>query len=484
MKVSLILCPQWDATLPALPLALLAALLRTHGHEVGLFDMNKELSLRDQAAPNPIARQSPTLDTAWTDRDLAEDHIIPAYRDYLESFVSRVLAGGVRVVGFSTNFSNSVMSLHVAALLKKREPEVLVVFGGSACSKFPDCLSHLKTGAVDAVFFGEADHSLPSFVDRLEASGQARAEPGVLLRQDPSTWKDEMGPSPDLDRLPFADFQGFHLPDYQGKTIHSCRGCIRNCVYCDWGKRKQYRHMTGQRVLAEVAHQLRRDPGVTHFFFCDSLINGSMAELASFCDAVVAHGLKLSWDGYAIVREEMSPGFLARMKEAGCRLLIYGIESGSGRVLKDMRKFSPPELNARVLRDTAAAGIGVVAALMVGFPTETERDFEETLEFVRSNAGAARILAPSLFTINEMLGMWDRYQLVPTDNVLYWRTRDGRNTFPARVARLRRLFAAAAASGVRVDFEGRVSAASMEPYFERFLERYRHWEQFQAGGGT
>jgi hypothetical protein len=208
-----------------------------------------------------------------------------------------------------------------------------------------------------------------------------------------------------------------------------------------------------------------------------------MDELASFCDAVVESGLKISWDGYAIVREEMSPGFLGRMREAGCRLLIYGIESGSARVLKDMRKFSLPELSTRVLRDTTAAGIQVVTALMVGFPTETEQDFQETLDFIRANSEWARILAPSLFTINELAGKWEEYQLVPTDNILYWRTRDGCNTFPIRVERLRRLFETAASCGVRIDFEGRVDAASMASYFDRFLEGYRRYAMTCPGQG-
>jgi pyruvate carboxylase len=77
--------------------------------------------------------------------------------------------------------------------------------------------------------------------------------------------------------------------------------------------------------------------------------------------------------------------------------------------------------------------------------------------------------------------MPDRYGLAPADDVLYWRTRDGRNTFPARVERLRRLFDTAASCGVRVDFEGRVSAVSMASYFDSFLERYRHWEESRTG---
>jgi radical SAM superfamily enzyme YgiQ (UPF0313 family) len=82
------------------------------------------------------------------------------------------------------------------------------------------------------------------------------------------------------------------------------------------------------------------------------------------------------------------------MKEAGCTALQFGIESGSVRRLKRMGKLFSRADAEKVLRLSAQAGINNWVNLIVGFPGETESDFQETVSFVRSNrrssAGSVR----------------------------------------------------------------------------------------------
>ena len=474
MKIALLLCPQWDTEMPVLSLALLSAQLKRHGHETAIYDMNQEMARLARAGGDTIFSQAPTLCAGWTDPDFVDQRVLPAYRDYLEAFVSRVLDGGTGLVGFSVYYSNSLMSLHVASLLKKRAPGVPIVFGGASCRTPRGCVEHLKTGLVDAAFLGEADLTFPAFADAFAGSGRLRAAGGVMLREAPATWKDAARPPADLNVLPHADFDGFNLAHYRGKTIQSSRGCIRKCVYCDhFDGREKYRSLTARRLFAEIKHQLRKDPQVSAFRFSDSLVNGSMKTISAFCGAVARGNLDIKWGGYAVARAEMTQEVLAKMRQGGCRLLAYGIESGSARVLRDMAKCVSPEVNARALRNTAGAGIDTLAGFMVGFPTETEEDFQRSLEFVRANARNIGLLGPSLFTLTEPLGRWAAYRVEPGPDALYWSTRDGKNTFPVRVERLRRLIAAAGDCGVRVAFEARVAPEAMETHYDGFLRRYR-----------
>ena len=201
-----------------------------------------------------------------------------------------------------------------------------------------------------------------------------------------------------------------------------------------------------------------------------------MKELEIFCDLAVAEKLPITWGGNAIVRPDMTPAFLAKMRAAGSRTLGYGIESGSWRVLRTMHKYVRPEMNARVLRDTMAAGIEPTALWMAGFPTETEETFRESLNFVAASAGSIGVLAVSLFSIGQMHALKEQYGLAPDADDPYWRTRDGKNTFPVRLDRLRRLMEAANESGVgacyHATLQGAIRLPELADYEARALRLY------------
>ena len=115
----------------------------------------------------------------------------------------------------------------------------------------------------------------------------------------------------------------------------------------------------------------------------DSLINGNIRELEILCDLIIkSKDLEVFWGGKATIRPEMSGALLRKMYDAGNRSIVYGIESGSDKVLKDMRKAFTVELAKRVIRETCEAGIAVGIFWIIGFPTENENDFQESIKFL------------------------------------------------------------------------------------------------------
>ena len=168
----------------------------------------------------------------------------------------------------------------------------------------------------------------------------------------------------------------------------------------------------------------------------DSLINGNIRELEDFCDRVIGTGLDkwgktIWWGANACVRKEMTSEILVKMEKAGCRFLNFGFESGSENVLKMMNKRFDIQTAENVFRDTTNAGIDVNLYMLIGFPTETEEDFKETLQFFSKNrdhihyayAGAGCTINPnSDLNIN------------PEKYGIYWKNepgveKDGRNWY-------------------------------------------------------
>ena len=474
MNIALVLCPSWDALYPLASFALLGARLKSAGHDAKVLDLNHAMARLEMAAGGDELRPRPTPADPWTEPEFVRDRALEPHRAWISRSLRTLLGEGRRLFGFSVFNSNLAFTLEVARLLKSLDPAAVVVLGGPSCLTFPECLEHLKHDCVDAVVLGEADESFPRLVDRFAVAGGLVAGPGVLLRGDSSTWRDASAPPADLDALPMLDYSVYgSLETYAGKVISTSRGCVRECVFCaDW-REMRYRRMSGRRIHAELMHQLERHPGKTDFLFGDSIVNSSIEELEDFARRAIASNAGATWSGYAIVRPDMSRPHAELLKTSGCRRLYFGIESGSQRVLRSMRKPIPPEVNARVLRDASSAGIETSALWMAGFPTETEETFLESLRFIRENAAGIGLLLVSLFSIAEMRGLAEEYGLGSVESDLFWDTRDGLNTFPVRLGRLRRLMETADEAGIRCLYQGRIGLSELPAYEERLLERWR-----------
>lgn len=197
--------------------------------------------------------------------------------------------------------------------------------------------------------------------------------------------------------------------------------------------------MSGERMFAEVAYQVKRFPKVDYFYFIGSLLNGDIKALSKFCDLVIQNNLKIRWAGQPIVRPEMTKEFLQNMRKAGCEWLGYGIESGSQKVLDKINKRFSIKLAEQVLKDTHDVGIQVQANFMFGIPTETEEDFKETLNFLKRNRDSIdSVLASQSFCVIDkgtyLYNHPEEFGIKDREHHLYWEA-DGGNTYQERFRR-------------------------------------------------
>ena len=130
--------------------------------------------------------------------------------------------------------------------------------------------------------------------------------------------------------------------------------------------------------------------GIDKFRFTDSLLNGNLHILEEKCQTLYKNGYtrsnkkKLEWHGQYICRnkKQQSPEFYDLMSETGLGLVSIGIESGSEKVRYDMKKKFDNDSLRYTLEQCQRVDIKVVPLLMVGYPTETEEDFKETLDLL------------------------------------------------------------------------------------------------------
>ncbi len=437
MNVALVLCPQWDADWATYGPALLSAQLRRRGHTPRFYDLNQ--SLRSAFAdPAAASRFDPSSLVAnpWSDRSLLEDALSASERRLLAQQLDRVLSFSPRIVAFSAYFFNTAMTLQFARWIKERDESIMTVVGGPSCLDFSGARAMVQNESVDVVVFGEADRAFPDLVDEVERRGRPPRAAGILLRDDPATWDESRQEMESLDELPYADYSDYPVAAYRGKVVNTHRGCVRQCTFCSEWSAMSYRRMSPRRVLDEFHYQLERHPDSRCFMFGDSLVNSSMKDLEQICELLIESRIAIGWGCYAITRKEMTGAVLEKMRRAGCAGLFYGIESGSDRLLREVSKNTTAALNARVLRETRQAGLETHVGWIVGLPGESDEDFRESLAFLRRCAGDISLLNINFALLTGEMGSPDflRRRGIAY-HPIFWRARDGSNTFPIRASR-------------------------------------------------
>ena len=192
----------------------------------------------------------------------------------------------------------------------------------------------------------------------------------------------------DWAQVPIPNYDKFDLEKYKvsGKIIapvEGSRGCVKKCTFCDigqtWGK---FKYKDGVALAREIDF-LQKKYSVDHFWFNDSLINGSMKAFRDFVRSLAQLRTdNFTWSSQAIVRPKTprDRSDFEVMKNSGCSALAVGLESFSESARFHMgKKFTDDDLdNFLVLAQEF--NISVVLLLIVGYPTETQQDIDRAFE--------------------------------------------------------------------------------------------------------
>jgi len=190
-----------------------------------------------------------------------------------------------------------------------------------------------------------------------------------------------------LDSLPFPDYSDYQLDLYDVKSvpITGSRGCVRACSFCDIHDHWKYRYRSGRSIAEEIIHQNKKHQ-ITHFNFSDSLINGSLKEFNKFTKIITDHNKtldnKITWRSQFIVRSknQVNDEYWENIARSGGGNLAIGVETGSDGVRAHMnKKFSNEDLDYTMSK-LQQYNITCIFLMIVGYPTETDKDFQDTLD--------------------------------------------------------------------------------------------------------
>jgi radical SAM superfamily enzyme YgiQ (UPF0313 family) len=128
-----------------------------------------------------------------------------------------------------------------------------------------------------------------------------------------------------------------------------------------------------------MANAKKLFPQVKEFFFDDDTFNIQKARTIELCEKLKP--LSLTWSCNSRVTTDFDT--LKAMKEAGCRLLIVGFESGDPQILKNIKKGAPVQRARDFVKDCRALGLVIHGDFILGLPGETKESIRNTIRFAK-----------------------------------------------------------------------------------------------------
>lgn len=302
--------------------------------------------------------------------------------DPLDDVVGKVGAAKPDLIALSLTTRQWQRARRVVAAVREVH-DVPVVTGGLHPTFAADDV--LTNPGFDYVCLGEGEEAMLDLVRHLEAHGRDVAEDAIANLQVRGGKRPKLRPPfADLDQLPFMARD--MLDEQHGVRFFATqRGCPFPCTYCaarkyddlyegvgDYGRRRSH-----ENVLAEL-RELRDGIGLSYVIFIDDTFTINRPWVLEFCRRYPEE-IGRPFSIHARV-ETVTPEVLGVLAKAGCKMITYGVESGSYRVRREiMKRPVKNERFAEVFQWTRDAGISVTANYMLGLPGETRAELDETL---------------------------------------------------------------------------------------------------------
>jgi anaerobic magnesium-protoporphyrin IX monomethyl ester cyclase len=243
---------------------------------------------------------------------------------------------------------------------------------------------------VEALSSGNGLDQVPNLI--YTAGDQILANPASPM---PRKCTSETGDTPDFDGLPLTRYLAPELV-LPLMTAHGCYYGL--CGFCNvgYGGGKGFYPLPVDQVLEQI-ETLRQKYGVRHIFFADEAITPRTLRLLSA--QLTAQGSPIYWCGCARFERALSKNLLEVVSRGGGRMLLFGLETASERMIEHMVKGTQRETMSRILKESAQAGIWNHTFFFFGFPTETMEDAQDTINFIYAHQASIHSASPGEFVL-------------------------------------------------------------------------------------
>jgi len=395
---------------PPMGLAYISAYVEQFGHETKIVDLyhfggghddEKQKSMKASATISHIIKNDKEFDI-FGEIDTYKPDIIGMY------------------LGTISYYEGTQLALSI----KEKYPNITTMVGGPHAIELPETL----VPYFDYVVCGEGEIAALDIVE-----GRVK-EKGIVKRDNID----------DINELPLPDFRHFINRPYNWQlemfendinpviTINSTRGCPFSCMFCGVANTK-FRGISAGRLVGYI-DELQSKYGAQGIYFREDNFTVQPKRVEEFCDILISENMNVKWACETRVNN-LKPALIEKMAKSGCVGLYIGVESGSERMLKYMRKGETRKDFIEKMPIIHASGMTTYTTWVYGLPSETEEDREASDRFID-------LLKPTTADTFVYLGQpgSDFYKMLDATNTYELKERNGIFYIPGFLHLARRVY--------------------------------------------
>ena len=273
--------------------------------------------------------------------------------------------------------------------IKKEFPDVKIIVGGTHATILPEQVLK-ECEAIDFIVRQEYDFTVPELVK----TDDLKEVRGISYRQNGKIIHNMDCELTDLNKLPFVSkvYQKYlNVNDYAYAfaqkpmiQIVASRGCPNQCNFCSYPSTmggRNYRIRDIKDLADEFEYIIKEMPEIKEIFIEDDTFTVNQKRTVEFCDELIQRDLNAVWS--CNTRVDLTYETMKKMKDAGCRLLVCGYESGNQRVLDETKKGITLEQSRNFAKNARKLDIKVFGCFMIGLKGDNLETIQETYEFAK-----------------------------------------------------------------------------------------------------
>lgn len=268
-----------------------------------------------------------------------------------------------------------------------------IILGGPHATLFQQRVLELVP-ELDIVVYGEADATIAELIRRLENGEDLSGINGVIYRSYGQIIKNPMSmPITDLDKIPFPDRDMLDIRTYNGAfCMLTSRGCPYSCTFCSRPVTgKLFRGRSAKNVVDEMEFLLKKYPEAAArvnrtFTIVDENFGVDRQRMIDVAEEIIRRNLGIKFilpNGLHVASADLE--VFRKLKQAGCQLIYFGMESGNDETLKRIRKASSRQMIKRAIDLCHETGIKAGGHFIIGLEDETPETAMQTIRFIKES---------------------------------------------------------------------------------------------------
>jgi len=293
-----------------------------------------------------------------------------------------------KIVGISVLTINCGRAYELAEEIKRIDRDATVILGGIHPTVLPE--EALSKPGVDIVVRGEGEKIFKELVELILKKEDYHNIDGISFKKSDSFIHNKPALCiKDLDEIPPFPYHLFEkdlhkYPSFSG--IFSSRGCPHKCIFCSSRSISGtvYRYHSVERIISEIKILIRKYKQQSIFFMDDNIVV-NRNHFKMLCKGIIEENLHKEAFFHGSLRGDSATDEILDMAyRANFRILYYGLETGSERLMKTIDKGETVALVEDAIRRSARKGFSTGATIIFGLPSETRKERYETIKFARN----------------------------------------------------------------------------------------------------